>query len=157
MNLNQIDNYLSASRAYIEDAKRRIKSMGICCPSMLLGDLESRQLELERLAWAERHKDGSMGIWWFGVAAIGVATSYLAAYVYDHFTISKTQSEWVKCLEKYQASPYNMTPEEAKNQCTVGGGGIKTDITKTIQIAIYGGIAIMTLYVVSKFLRNKKR
>jgi hypothetical protein len=154
MNLNEIDAYLSASRGYIEDAKRRIGNMGFCCPAMLLGDLEKRQIELERMAWNERHKDGSLGIWWFGVAAIGVATSYIAAYVYDHFTAAKTTSEYTKCLEKYQASPYNRTPEQAKELCT--GGNDKADITATIKIAIYGGVAIMALYVVSKFLGKKK-
>jgi hypothetical protein len=47
-----------------------------------------------------------------------------------------------------------MPDAEAKSYCTDGNS--KEDITATIKIAIYGGVAIMALYVVSKFLGKKK-
>ena len=150
--IDTIDTYLSASRSYIEDAKRRIANMGFCCPS-ILGDLENRQIELERMAWSERQK-GNLGGPLLIPVIIGTVVSGIGAWVYSHFTTAKTTSEYMKCLERYQADPHNKTVDEAKSICT--GGNDKQDITTTIKIAIYGGVAIMALYVVSQFLGKKK-
>ena len=155
MTLNQIDTYLNASREYINNSKRKIASMGFCCPSMFLGNLLDRQNELERQVWNERHRDNSMGIWWLAVGAVSLATTYLGAYVYDHYTKAKTQSNYLDCLNEYQTEPHNMTPEEAAQVCG-GGSSVKEDITSTIKLGIYGGIAIMAMYLASKFIGKKR-
>jgi len=154
MTLNQIDTYLSASREYIDNSKRKIARMGFCCPSMFLGSLIDRQNYLERQVWNERHRDTSMGILWFGVGIVSAAAIYLGAYVYDHYTQAKTQSRYLNCLEKYQTE-FSMSPEEAETVCR-GGDSVKEDITSTIKLGIYGSIAIMAMYVVSKFIGKKR-
>ena len=116
--------------------------MGFCCPAVFLGGLMDKQNQLERIAWAERHRDGSMGIWWLAVGVVGIASSYIAAYVYDHYTKAKMQSDYLDCLNKYQTD-YGMSPEDAAKICGQGGEGLKESITKTIKIVIYGGVAVM--------------
>jgi len=153
MTLNQIDIYLSASREYIDNSKRKIARMGFCCPSMFLGRLIDRQNELERQVWNERHR-GTMGIWWLGVGIISAAATYLGAYVYDHYTQAKTQSKYLDCINKYQTE-YGMSPDEAAKICQ-GGDSVKEDFTSTIKLGIYGSIAIMAMYLVSKFIGKKR-
>jgi len=155
MTLNQIDTYLSASREYIDNSKRKIARMGFCCPSMFLGGLIDRQNYLERQVWNERHRDTSMGIWWIGAGIVSAAATYLGAYVYGHYTQAKTQSNYLDCLNKYQTD-FGMTPDEAAKICQ-GGDSVKGGIASTIKLGIYGGIAIMAMYLVSKFIGNKRR
>jgi hypothetical protein len=153
MNLNEIDTYLSASRSYIDDAKRRISAMGFCCPSMFLGDLETRQLELERIAWDERHRNGEMGFFWIIAGAV-TAIGALGTYVYNHYLTVKEKSDYIKCLDDAKAR--NMSDTDARTYCG-GGSSISSDITKTIKIAVYGGVALMALYVIYKFVGRKKK
>jgi hypothetical protein len=171
MTLNEIDSYLLASRQYIDNSKRMLASMGYCpyvnvrnpipgYPMRFqvenpLQDLEDRQSYLERMAWNERHKDGSMGIWWLAVGVVGVASSYIASYIYDHYTKAKMQSDYYDCLDKYQTD-YGMSPEEAKKICGSGNEGVKESITNIIKLGIYGAVAVMALYVASKYLGKRR-
>ena len=155
MTLNEIDSYLDVSRSYIENSKRRLASMGFCCPELYLGKLIGRQNYLERIAWTER-RNLSMGflpVVWLAISAGTIATA-IGAWVYSHFTQTKIQSDYLDCLEREEAK--GNTSEAAKNICS-GGGGVSEEITKTIKLAVYGAIAVMVLYVVSKFIKEKKR
>lgn len=153
MTLNDIDAYLSASRGYIENAKRRLSQLGFCCPAMFIGELEDKQRYYERLAWSERHRDGSMGLWWLAVYAAGAVVSILGTKIYEHYTEAKSQSQYLDCMKGYE--DLGRSPEEAQKLCGGGGTDVKTNIAKTIQTVIYGAVAIMALYVVSKLVKKK--
>ena len=155
MTLNEIDTYLNASRGYIENSKRRLASLGFCCPTLFLADLENRQTQLERIAWAERQRQangmGILPIYWIG--AIIVSLSTLGTYVYSIFQQSKIQSDYLNCLDRLK----DMDPQEAAAICSgQKGESTKDDITKTIKIAIYGAVAVMALYLASKFVGKKR-
>ncbi len=170
MTLNEIDSYLNDSKALINNAKNKLMRLGYYCPYInmpnpmpgyplrfqiqSIQELENRQRQLEGMAYAERHRDGSMGIWWLAVGVVGVASSYIAAYVYDHYTKAKMQSDYLDCLEKYQTQ-YGKSPEEAASICGQGGDSLKESIQNTIKLVIYGGVAIMALYVASKYFIKK--
>jgi len=149
MNLNEIDAYLANSRALILDAKRRISNMGFCCPAMFLGDLESKQLELERMAWQARQRNGEMGYFWIIAGAI-TAIGALGTYVYNHYLTVKEKTDYTKCLEDARARGES----DPEGYCK---GGLGPEITKTIKIAVYGGVAIMALFVIYKFVGKKKK
>jgi hypothetical protein len=151
MDLNEIDTYLQSSRNMIDVAKRRIAGMGFCCPGVFLGDIESRQNELERQAWLQRQRRSSLGYFWLVAGAItGIAA--LGTYVYNHYLSVKEKTSLLTCIEELRKE--GKTAEEASRICN--GATISGDLTKTIQIVIYGGVAMLALYVISKIIIRKR-
>lgn len=159
---NKIDDYLAASRRYIEHAKQVLSGLGVCS-SCRLNKLESNQIYLERLAWIKSHNQmGFLPVVWAGLA-IGSVIAYLGTYVYKHYTDSKMQSDYLDCLNEKQAQLIASGVSEADALeragalCSGSGTNTASSIEGTIKLVIYGAIAIMGLYFGIKLLTRKKK
>lgn len=150
--MGQIGSYLATSRELIVDAKNRASRMGWYCP--YLDRMLTRQEELERLAWRESRQ----GLGWFWIAAAaGSIAAYLGTQVYKHYSDTKMQSDYLKCLETYTTQ--GISPEVAAEICSnkYSTSGTTNAIEKNVKMVVYGAIIITALWFANKLISKVKK